>query len=293
MFFKFGKSAKPAAVKPPKQFDASVKIERRPVFAVGTGRCGTHFLEAIMREDPSILALHTDRVNAEADSFLRYGLWYKLPIDLEPARDFRRRLILSAQEEGRSYFEANAYMAVASAELHQWYGANLIQLVRRPQDVVNSHLVKGWYDEAYPRGDAALLPGFPPEMIANHFFGRILPLGEEYKRWSALTRVGKVSWWINALNIRILDTLAKLPQEHVRVVKLEELDYDKYLDLHRLANGKSPMTRARFDEIRAARPGKGKSTRHSSDWNDAEWQEFMTETKPLHERVNYEPKRSR
>ncbi len=166
MFFKFGKSAKPAAVKPPKQFDASAKIERRPLFVVGTGRCGTHFLEAIMREDPSILALHTDRVNAEADSFLRYGLWYKLPIDLEPARDFRRRLILSAQEEGRSYFEANAYMAVAAAELHQWYGANLIQLVRRPQDVVNSHLVKGWYEENYPRGDAALLPGFPPEMIA-------------------------------------------------------------------------------------------------------------------------------
>lgn len=277
----------------PELFEASAEITRIPVFVVGTGRCGTHFLEAIMREDPDVNAMHTDRLNAAADSFLRYCLWYGLAVDLAPARDFRRRLVLSAQKQNRTYFESNAYLSLAAGHLHSWYGANIILLVRRPQDVVNSHLVKGWYAEEPLRGDVAMAPGFSPEMETNHFFGRILPTGVEYNGWQKLSRVGKVSWWVNALNMRVLEILDGLPSEVYRVLKVEELGYEKYLDLQQMVNGRTPMTQKRFNEIRSARPGKGKSTRTVSDWTDTEWQHFLVETKPLHDRLGYEPRRSR
>ncbi len=277
----------------PEQFDATVEITRIPVFAIGTGRCGTHFLEAIMREDPDVNAVHTDRLNAAADSFLEYCLWYKLPVDMAPALDFRRRLILSAQKLNRNYFESNAYLSLAAGFLYSKLKANLILLVRRPQDVVNSLLVKGWYLEEPIRGDLDAAPGFSPDMETNHFFGRILPTGEEYVRWQKLSRVGKASWWVNALNMRVLEIFEGLPPEVCRVLKIEELDYEKYLDLQRMANGRKPMSQSRFAEIRSARPGKGKSTRSVSDWTASEWQDFLTETKPLHHRLGYEPRRGR
>jgi hypothetical protein len=138
-----------------------------------------------------------------------------------------------------------------------------------------------------------MAPGFSPDMEANHFFGRILPTGEEYNRWQKLSRVGKVSWWVNALNMRVLEIFEGLPPEVCRVLKIEELGYEKYLDLQQMVNGRTPMTLKRFDEIRSARPGKGKATRSVSDWTDAEWKDFMGETQPLHERLGYEPRRSR
>ncbi len=265
----------------------SVAITSPPVFVLGTGRCGTHFLEALMRRDHAVRAIHTDSVNAIADSFLRYQLWYDLPVDLEAARLFRHRMIISAQKDGKKYFESNAYLSLAATKLHAWYGAHLILLIRDPVDVVNSHVVKGWYESDIALQNPSLAPGFPPDMRANQFFGRIMPRGKEYSSWLALTRIGKISWWINALNMEVYRQLQTLPREHWQIVKIEDINHQVYLRLHQLAGGGNALSEDAFHAICQSRPGKGKRHIGVDSWSEQERSEFFEQTEELRKTFGY------
>ena len=141
------------------------------------------------------------------------------------------------------------------------------------------------------RENPTLAPGFPPAMQANHFFGQILPAGEEYERWRSLTRVGRVSWWVSTLNLEVLRQLRTLPEEAYRIVRIEDFDYAAYLDFHSLVGGGEVLSERRFEAIRTARPGKGRQRRTTAEWSDREWEEFCSGTIELHAAFDYEPSR--
>lgn len=259
-----------------------------PVFAVGTGRSGTHFMNKVMESDETFMSMHTDGLADTAmDSFIRYAQWYGLDLDLEPVRHFRHRLIATAADKGRIYFESNAYLSSVASHLHDWFGARVILLIRRPQDVVNSHFIKGWYEEWPHRADPFRPPSYPGGMPANHFFGRILPMGDDYRRWEGLTRIGRISWWWNTLNLHVYRAFEAIPETHRRVVRVESFDYEGYRDLHAFAGGRSLMSEEQFEDIRARRPGKGRGRRTVDSWTDQEWQEFMQETAEAREVFGY------
>jgi len=279
----------PAASRKADMTLAHAEIKTPPIFVVGTGRCGTHFLTAIMEGDDTFQSFHTDTLNVPAaDSFARYALWYDLPIDLEPVRRYRHALIVEACNNGKVYFESNAYMSLLSSKLCDWFDARILLLTRKPEAVVNSHVRKGWYAHIPERRNNNLAPGLSPGWSPNHAFGRVMPRGEEYEKWLQLTQVGRVSWWVNALNMRVLEILETLHADAKRVVKVNELDYDKYLDLIEFANGKSPLDKASFDAIRSDRPGKGPAKRSVADWSKKEYEEFEVQTRPYRELMGYE-----
>jgi hypothetical protein len=260
-------------------------VNAKPLFVVGSGRCGTHFLKALMENDPGIHALHFPF--PEADSFMHYCLWNGLPVDREPFFMERRRLIRGARARGQNYFEANAYLSLAVRGIADGLRARIVHLVRDPEDCVNSNYVKGWYLEKYRRANHSLAPGLPPEMRINHSFGRILPKGDRFERWKQMTRIGKIAWMWNTINLEIAAAAEEVPSASFRLVKVEEIDYPAYLDLNALAGGKRPMSEKAFRSIVNDRPGRGRRRRCASAWKRREREEFERETAPAASILGY------
>lgn len=263
-------------------------LEPKPLFIVGTGRCGTHFLEAVMRGNPAVVAKHTDGGTPLADSFIRYCAWNNIEVDLAGFREYRRSLIKNASASGKVYVESNAYLSLSVKNLADWYDARFILLVRKPQFVVNSHRLKGWYSSLSPYENEDIPIGIDPKMRANHFFGRPVPSGSEYCRWSALTQVGKIAWWVNKLNLKTFSQFQELPQDSWHVMKVENFDYSSYEKVLELMEVEPHLSLRAFDKIVKSKPGKGKKNAGDSHWTETEKDEFLEETAWLRHSFGYD-----
>ena len=243
-----------------------------PVFAVGTGRCGTHFLAALFDEEPAVLSCHES--NPFNAAFHRYCAWNNLPVDDGGFLAIKRREIQLAAEQRRIFFEASGYLSLSIGQLFETFGSRFILLTRGPVDAVNSLWAKGWYDTPYGKQDDYRPVGYHEVGAPHHFFSRLVPAGAEFRQWNALTRIGKLAWFWSALHQRILAQLAELPEASQMIVKLEELDHCAYRGLAAFA-GIVPTLRAeRFNEIAAARPGAVPAQRLLRSWSDLELEEF-------------------
>lgn len=266
----------------------ALPINHCPAFIVGTGRNGTHFFAKLLEQEPSLFSVHLDTINRpEADSLIPYTVWYKLPIDFLPFKEYRRRLILYASNQNKKYCESNPYLSLICDKLFEWFDAKIILLLRNPENVINSHYVKGWYQTIPPRSDFNVAPGFWPDLTANQFFGRLMPTGEEFTHWKNLTRIGKISWWWNTLNTEVLKLLDTIPENNYRVVKIESFDYNAYKNLCDFMNFKGTITKDKFEKIRHKRPGKGRSNKSSDTWSELERREYNEITEKLRKRLDY------
>ena len=260
-------------------------LEGRVAFAVGTGRCGTHFVAEMLSAEPGVASWHER--DPLCDTFQRYCKWYGLPVDDEGFLRHKEAGIRADLAASRLSFEASAYLSLSVRDLYARFGARTVLMVRRPDEVINSYLGKGWYEEPFVVGDPAKALGFQAGKLPHHFFSRIAPRGEELLRWNGLTRVGKLAWFWNALNLAALAELETIPESHRRVQKLEETDYAGYRDLTRFLGVETALDEARFRRIADPRPGKRPRVRSVADWSQREREEFESLVAPAAERLGY------
>ena len=283
-------------IKPKKRLDIDlsrinlddISVPENPLFIVGTGRNGTHFFSKVLEVDDSIFSVHLDTINhSEADSFIPYVIWYNLPIDLQPFKEYRQKLIRFAANQKQLYCESNPYLSLIADKLVQWFDARIILVVRNPVDVVNSHYVKGWYERIPPRSNTLNAPCFWPELNANRFFGRLMPIGEEYDQWIQLSRIGKIAWWWDTLNNKMLELVEQLPTDRYRIIKIENFDYMAYRDLCQFIGKEYRLTQTAFDKIRRRPPGKGTAKKSASSWSPQEREDFQRMTTAGRAKLGY------
>lgn len=258
-----------------------VAVRDNSIFTLGVGRSGTHFMAALLGEDKRINAYHLDDIkDSVGDAFLFYSEHYNLPIDHFGLFASRNHLIKESVEANKIYLESNPYISFSVNPLHDEFGGKIIHMFRNPENVVNSHANKGWYNQIPGQRDFQKVLGYQYFMKRpNHFFGRITPADEdEYKRWIKLTRIGKIAWKWNIMNLRILDQLKSVDSSFYRSIYLDEFNYDAYKDVHEFVGGHEPISETRFLEITKSKPGKGKITRSVQEWTELEREEFEMET---------------
>jgi hypothetical protein len=90
------------------------------------------------------------------------------------------------------------------------------------------------------------------------------------------------------MNMAIFHALEKIPADQHRLVPLEKLDYDCYLDICAFIGSASPISRKVFDEIRQEKPGKGAHHRTVKDWSRKEMEEFLGQTERARKLLGYE-----
>jgi len=255
-------------------------------FAIGTGRCGTEFIARVAGLEPDVAASHER--NPFNESFHRYCQWYGLPVDgegflVQAESEIRQDLMT------RSFsFESSAYLSLSVRELWQRLGAKFVLLVRSPERVVNSFHRKGWYSAPIHRADPQLAPGFQENESFHHTLARFMPSGEKFLQWNRLSRIGKLAWYWNALNERSIEMLSAIPQDYWRVEKIEELDYERYLDTARFLGFEPVVNRDAYETLVETKPNRFSGVRTVESWSAQEIAEFEAEVEPMARRLGYE-----
>jgi len=258
-----------------------------PVYAIGTGRCGTLFLYHVMEREPDVASSHER--NPENEAFHRYCKWHRLPIDDEGFLA-TKELEIRADLDRRAYsFEASPYLALSVRELHERFGAKFLFLIRCPDGVVTSFVHKGFYGKPYSVGNPDLAAGYQDQSPAQFFtfFARVSPHGEFFRTWNDMTPVGKVAWFWRAYNERTLEALEQLPPDSYRLARIEDLDYQKYRELAGFLGIDAKVTQADFDALRTSRPHAFWRKRTVDQWTAREISEYEGQVAELAKRFDY------
>ena len=248
-----------------------------PVFVVGCPRSGTHFLAELFRSTPGYASRHSDDVGKDAgDSFLGYAKWYSLPVNTQALVAFRQQLVRDSEPQ-HVYVESNCYLSLFTRELDRALAPHFVFLVREPAAVVNSLFVKGWY-----RDPLFAPPSFDYNFSRpNHAVGRLMPaLPAEFERWRRLTRIGRIAWFYNALNLRVIDDLRTLPRQRWSVLRVDGCDHACFANLQQHIGNQRVISQQDFEAIAQRRPGRANRHRVREDWTAQELSEFETECTP-------------
>jgi hypothetical protein len=285
LFFK--KKADTYLFQPSIRVDTTSINEESPIFVVGVGRSGTHFLAELFKMIPTLNAYHLDQIgNSVADSFLMYCNWHKLPMDYTGFFSSRNQLIQNAKSCNARYLESNPYLSLFIKELKEYYPKSKILVVlRNPENVVLSHYNKGWYRDYSPDfNDFDKLPFYQYSIEkGNHFFGRIFPKTEsEFQDWNELSQVGKITWMLVTINNWICESIKDLVDTDVTVLPIEHLDYEKYLSLSDFLNISKKIDKNVFEDIKNKRPGKTKVYKLKS-WDTLAENDFQKQMESLNQ----------
>lgn len=263
------------------------EFDGRVGFCVGTGRCGTTFLSAVAGREPEVASSH-ERLRLAA-TFHMFCKWHGLAIDAEGFLLDRVDAIRRDLTERRFSFECSALLSHSLEELFSRFRARFLLLVRSPAETVASFAVRGWFLKPIARANPSLPPSYREGEEPRHFFGRNIPHGAEFERWTRLTQIGKLGWFWQARNRAILEQFHRLPTAHCRVARLEELDFERYREIAAFLGWRSQLSAAQFAELSAARLNAGPNTpRRFTDWTPTEAAEFEAEVAPVAEALGYE-----
>lgn len=255
-------------------------------FAIGTGRCGTLFFARALGMEPHVAACHER--NPENETFHRYCQWYGLKVDHEGFLYQKKQEIDQDLSNHRFSFESSAFLSLSVMELYQRFDAKFLLLLRSPERVVNSFLYKGWYRSPRILGNTSLAPGYQQNDSFHHFLARFFPTGELNNHWNKMSRVGKISWYWNAMNERILEQFSELPETHWRIEKIEDLSYKGYEKLADFFGFSTTISAGYYNELTSSRPNKFLGVPTIASWNVDEVMEFEEQIEPMALRLGYE-----
>ena len=255
-------------------------------FAIGTGRCGTKFLAEVMTQESYASSVHER--NPLNETFHRYCKWYNLPVDHGGFLHTKTLEIQQDLEQYRFSFEASAFLSLSVQELYDRFDAKFILLLRNPIKVINSYLRKGWYEKPFIRENPDLALGYQDCRMFHHFLGRIVPSGEPFERWNQMSRVGKLAWYWKTLNSSVIEQFEKIPETHWRIERLEDLDYDRYLELTDFLGFRSTVPRRAYQKLQQCRPNALDRIPTPADWSETEVAEFEAEVAAIAQRFGYE-----
>jgi hypothetical protein len=258
-----------------------------PAFAVGSGRCGTHFLARVFALEPAVASYHERHVLS--DSFQRWCVWNRVEVDSAGFLATKEAGFREDRASGRLSFEASAYLSLTTPLLYRAFDARFVLMLRRPDRVVASFLEKGWYEATHFRENPRMPAGYQPNpRQAHHPFTRLAAIGDDGERWSRLSRVGKLAYFWRRINESVLADFALLPREATRIERLEGFDFEKYREAARFIGIEPQVRRAEYERLATLRPGKRAELPGVESWSDSECAEFEAEVAPLAERLGME-----
>jgi hypothetical protein len=254
-------------------------------FAVGTGRCGTTFLYRVLRQEPQVAASHER--NRLLESFHKYCCWNELAVDEAGFLAEKEREISEDLAGAEISFESSGHLSLSIPSLYEHFQARFVLLVRNPLAVVASYVRKGYYQDRYVQRDTTLALGYQPGQAFHHYLGRIVPRGDQFQRWNDMTQVGKVAWFWKALNQRTLELLEPIPQEHRAIVRIEDLDFERYQSVTQMLGFDSALDEQQFNGLRNLRPNSSASSLQLPSWSADEISEFENEVGDLAAELGY------
>lgn len=253
---------------------------KRLVLGTLCARSGTMWLCDIFDEHANATGI-TER-NVDEEAYYRFITYNRLLVDTAGSIALIKHGILEDWKKGDIALVFSPYFSHGMLELYRALSPErIIFAMSDPEFTVQSIYNKGFFSQQYLRNRDDLALGFQPSFTGSwsQYFGRIVPNGSEYRGWEKLTRIGKIAWWGNRINMDIWRQLSQLPREKIHFFNLQEADqnYDWYLHIAREFGLAPVLSREHFLSIKGRRVRIEHNARH--EWSPLEHEEFERETK--------------
>lgn len=263
-----------------KAYENMDRNQKKLVLGVTSGRSGMKWVYEIFRHHEN--ADGGGERNVEAEAFWRYVHFNNLPIDLSGVIEVTKREILLDWIESDISITVSPYFSHNFLKLVEELKVDyVIWGITDPKFTVTSFYNKGWYKENIIYHDINKVVGYQFNESWSHFLGRIVPSGEEYKKWNKLTRIGRISWFVNMIHYEIYKQIQQLPKEMIYVFKLADADqnYEYYKKMANFFGLQPLMNESDFLSLKklAAKSSENRVKR----WTEQEEIEFLEETKEL------------
>lgn len=136
-------------------------------------------------------------------------------------RDIRTTLMLRLERErvaGTIFGVSSGHCHFAIPRLHECLGdaARFVLILRKPEDFARSALARGFFDPAHP--------GFCEQITPN-------PADPIAARWNEVSPLEKCLWYWSLVNGKAIASLAVMPAELWRIVRMEEFSIDTLREL--------------------------------------------------------------
>ena len=243
----------------------------------GSGRSGQNWFSKIFNSHSNWIG-SCERF-ADYEAFYRYVSFYNLPVSKE---GFFSLIELASKRDMAKYQNsliASPYISFGVYELTKRLKPDYIFFnMRNPIKTVESLHRKGWYLN-FENIETIKSPMIDISENQYRSFSRIIPKDEYLKKWSSLSRIGKISWFWSTINKSIYDDFKKCQNIEKFYIKLDDIDqnYDFYENLVRKFNLKKKMTKKQFHNVINKAPNKGNLEKHFyKDWSISEKTEFET-----------------
>jgi len=257
------------------QFHTLHKQGKKLILGTLAARSGTRWLCDIVKNHDRASAFAERDVTAEA--FWRYVKYNELPIDTGGIIRLLKQRIADDWQENDLTLVFSPYFSHGLLELYNALEPERIIFgMAPPEFVVQSIYNKRFFLEDYSGHDADLVLGYQPEFTTrwSHYFGRIVPRGEFFQTWLGLTRVGKIAWWVNRVNMDIYRQLEMIPRDRIVVFDLPQADqnYEYYLGLADHLELSPLMDKNQFLSLKKLTVKKTDNVKH--EWSRQEKSEF-------------------
>lgn len=271
------------------RYEKALASGKKLVLGTLCARSGTMWLCDIFDEHQNATGI-TER-NFEEEAYYRFTTYNKLPIDTAGIIALIKHGILEDWKKGDIALVFSPFFSHGMLELSKALSpSRIIFAISEPEFTVQSIYNKGFFSQHYVRGRYDLALGFQPSFSGSwsQYFGRIVPNGVAYREWEKFTRIGKISWWGNRINVDIWQQLLQLPREKIHIFNLQEADqnYDWYLRLAKEFDLAPVLSRKQFLSIKGRRVRAEHNAHH--EWSPeerAEFERLTKEWKELYEKL--------
>ncbi len=230
-----------------------LRKRKKLIMGVTVGRSGMTWVLEILKAHQNIYG--GGERNSTCESFFRYAKHNRLNVDETALLNSIISETLNDWKKNNISFQLSPYFSHCidlieknlSPDGYIW-GINEVKFT------VQSFYNKGWYYPDYNFSNGRKTPGFSlsDSVKPSHFFGRIVPKGKYYNSWLKLTRIGKISWYVNFTNKVIYNSLKKINNNKIFIFVLKKGDqnYNFYLKLAKWLGIKKKLDLKSFLKIK-------------------------------------------
>jgi len=205
----------------------------KSIFVTGSGQCGETFLFNLFKNHKKIIA--KDESRPLIHSYYKFAKYNNMNIDEAPLIAQLAKVIENATKKRKIAFESSSFLALHTLQIYKEFNSKFIILLRNPFDVSYSLKKKDWYKEKYIKKDKKKIIGYQGVASSfhnkHHNFCRLSPKGKYFTKWNSLDQLLKIKWYWNEIYTEIFSNLKKIPKKNYKVIKIEDFDYNKYLEL--------------------------------------------------------------
>lgn len=246
------------------------------------GRSGVTWFSHVLDQHRNVSVFNESHPAAEA--YVRWCRWNSIPFDYESFVD-RIMAFASSRDQDRVVYGAPWLSSCLEELSRRREISNVFLFYRDPLRLVCSLARKGWYLHPVTRGNPHLAPG--PQLsgsdVPHRFMSRPVPRGEEFERWSRLTRIGRLAWYVNRAFDELLDGCSHYPAQKVWPVDIADVDQNfEYYQMAADLLGLEPkLTRAQFLDVKTEHANSTRNPMKPDDWSSRERRDFNSEMRNL------------